>query len=263
MQILRYNKSNFSADCELFFLILLSILVFGFYGPVAEISSWQGVNYSTTIVTNFDHSTLFTTIWIIFYQIAFYLPVVITLLVRFKEGAQITLFQRVVFALLALLIVNYIIYIVWPTNAYVLFKQTKVVGSDLTDDITRWVFANIEAWCATPSLHIGLGWFFFRFFAAHYTKWWQRLLYLIWFVGMALGTLTLKVHILVDVLTGLITAEFFYYFMVMKMPESLFVRFNQKVGVRGKIILYAVLILPLALGLYVFWHTVGVHSIIN
>lgn len=263
MKILSYDKKNLAADFELLALILLSLVVFGFYGPTAEISSWRGVNYSHIFVTHFDRLIEFSTVWIVFYQLAFYVPVIVTLLVRFKVGPKIVIFQKVVAALVVLLIVNYAIYIIWPTNAYALFDPPVIHGNDVLSSMTRWVFANIEAWCANPSLHIGLGWFFFRFFAQYYRRWWHWAIYLFWFCGMALGTLTLKVHILVNLLTGVLLTELIYQALVLYFPDSIYEKLNAKVSKRQKIIFYLVLLLPLTVILIAFWKIVGVHNIID
>ena len=260
---LNYDKKNLAADFELLGLVLLALVVFGFYGPTAEMSSWQGVNYSTIFLTHFDRLVEFSTIFIVFYQLAFYIPVIITLLVRFKIGPDLVVFQKIVAALVVLLIANYVIYLIWPTNAYALFDPPKITGAGVLDSMTRWVFANIEAWCANPSLHIGLGWFFFRFFATYYRRWWQWLIYLFWFLGMALGTLTLKVHILVNVLTGVLLTELIYQVFVVHFPDKPFERFNAVITAKQKLIIYLILLVALATILISFWKIVGIQNIIN
>ena len=257
-----YKKDYFLKDIEIISVILLSVVVFACYGMVAEIASKMGVNYTPILVTEFDKNIPFTNIWGLFYEGAFYVPAVVFLLLRWRFGPNVALFQRMCLSVISMMLISFVVFILFPTNSSNILGVPHLKPDSFANSVVIFIYRSIEGWNSTPSTHISMSWLFFRFFARYFHLFWQRLIYLIWFVGMALGTVTLRVHIVLDICTGFLLAEICYQIIYKKLAPGVVSDMNRHFSIKQEIAFAGIITAGLAIALFWFVHKYGIHPIL-
>ena len=260
---INYKKKNLLRDVEIVSLCIVTLLVFFCYGVVAEISSKLGSNYAEMLVSKFDYQIQFTTMWAACYEAAFYVPIAVLLAIRLKRGPDVAIFQRICLTTICMMLIGFVIFLVFPTNSSILLGVPHLEPTSFGNKLVLFIYRSIEGWNSTPSTHIGLSWLFFRFFAHCFKNWYWRAIYLLWFVGMMFGTLTLRVHILIDVATGFLWAEFCYQVIYARITRKSLANLNRHFSLKQEIIFMVILIAILTATILTFVHFYGIHPILE
>ena len=103
---------------------------------------------------------------------------------------------------------------------------------------------------------------FFRMFAVFYKRWYVRAVYLLWFFGMLAGTVTLRVHNIIDVMAGILIAEAVFYGVYMGLTRRRMDDLNRHFSIKQEIIFIVIISACLAAFLFYFIRHYGVHTIL-
>lgn len=190
---------------EIVALILTGYACHLYYNVIGHLASLRGLDLGTHLLTPLDRRIPYTAFFVLFYQIAYFVPGVVVILLLVRIGAAVATIRRIVLAFLALLFVHYALYLLVPTSAAAIRLPDAMLGSGTLADMVRGQYRLATIWCAWPSLHVSACWFFYRVLARTYPR--LRTAYLVWFAGMLAGTAAIKIHYLADGLTGLVLAE--------------------------------------------------------
>ena len=258
-----YRRKSLLPDIEIITIVLLTTLIFMCYGMVAEICARIGVNYASYLVTSLDINIPFTNVWGLFYEVAFYVPAIVLLLLRLRFGANIALFQRICLSVVVMMLLSFVVFLFIPTNSSLILGVPHIQADSFGNAVALFIYRSIEGWNSTPSTHIAMSWLFFRFFARYFCLLWQRCIYLLWFAAMTIGTLTLRVHIIVDICTGLLLAEFCYQCVYKKISTRTMAEINRHFSIKQEIMFFGILATVLAALLFWFVHTYGIHPILT
>ncbi|WP_133128714.1 phosphatase PAP2 family protein [Legionella nagasakiensis] len=260
----KYGLNEIVSDFELIVLITATFIFFMYYGVVSHLASLIGFNTAYYLVTPLDNMIKYTPFWIVFYSLAELVPIITLLIIRFKIGPDIIIFRRMVISIFILLFINYLLYLLFPCSVIEMYGVPKEIWShNYLERLVRLEFSTEAPWNANPSLHIGFSWIIYRFFSVYYKKPIPRILFLAWFVGMSLGTLTLKVHIIVNVILGFLLSELLFRYVYKNKITGKFALFLGAVNPYKRFGGYFILIIILIIGLHVYSATLGELMIIS
>lgn len=257
-----YKKQSLKSDLETLCLVVFMGLVFMCYGVIAEIASHSSFNYASLLITPLDKLIPFQSTWSLFYEVAFVVPLIVLLMVRVKVGAQVAVFQRMVLSMLALIACSFVIFLVFPSNVFMLHGVPAVALTGFDGQFVKLVYHSIGGWNAFPSTHTSVSWLFFRMFAVFYKRWYARLIYLLWFFAMLAGTVTLRVHNIIDVMAGILIAEAVFYGVYMTLTRRRMRDLNRHFSIKQEIIFIVIISVCLAAFLFYFIDHYGVHTIL-
>jgi hypothetical protein len=241
------------------------LILFFYYVPIGEISGLRGLNLAPYMTTPLDRIIPFNTFWIIFYGISKYVIASVIVLIRLKVGANIKFIQRMALTYLAIILMAYVLFLLTPSSVIKMFGIPNELwrsGSWLNQQ-TVYEYRHESPWNSNPSLHIGMSWLTYRFFAYVYKNKIYHTIYMIWFLGMLIGTLCLKVHVICNLVCGFILAEGSFRMVFHSDCSDKLVTWLDSIVYYKKIILYLMIIAILTSGLFICDHYLGVLDIVN
>lgn len=206
------NRYQFTS--ERFFLFLSTIMVLSFYNIVGYYSSLRHLNYTGVLITTFDKAIPFQDIWVVFY-IAIY-PVIFLsgLFFWFNKDVTIVSVRACSLTVILMALTCYALFFAFPMSVISVFGVPKALYyHSLLAGLTKKMFSTESRWDANPSMHITVSWIAYRFLTHIYSQKILKYSYIIWFIGMLIGTLTLKVHIIFNIICGILIAELFFRFV--------------------------------------------------
>lgn len=257
-----YKQRSLKPDIEILCLVVFMSLVFMCYGVIAEIASHSPFNYASLLVTPLDKLIPFQTTWSLFYEVAFVIPLIVFVMIRVTAGAQVAVFQRIALAMLALILCSFIIFLLFPSNVFVLHDVPAVALTGFDGRFVQLVYHSIGGWNAFPSTHTSVSWLFFRIFATFYKRWYARLIFLLWFFAMLAGTVTLRVHNIIDVLAGVLLAEAIFCGVYVALTRRRMHDLNRHFSIKQEVIFILSISACLAAFLFYFIRHYGVHTIL-
>lgn len=194
---------------EAVFATLAITLTWSLYSPIGTLNSLRKVNFAKYILTPLDYKIPFWTFPIYAYSIAFLvIPIVAITCVwfRWQEKAHV---RMVIASFFPMTLLAFLIFTLFPVSIITVKSipdLNGMVGIDI--ELLRGTYAITNPWNAFPSIHIATGTLGFRLLQATFRSKTVLIFYGIWFLVMAIGTLTLQYHSIADVLAGLLLAEF-------------------------------------------------------
>lgn len=235
----------------------MAYILFLYYGPIGYIASQEGVNYANYFVTQFDLLTPFNSIFILFYILAEFVIVLAVVLVRIRIGPELAVFQQLSCSVIVFLLINFSIFLLYPSSAIDLYGIPTIVNSHgWLEYLVTLMYRSTSPWNSNPSLHIGMSWFIYRFFSRYY-KFWAKTIYLLWFIGMAIGTLVLKVHMLFNILFAILLAQLCFFIFMTYIPKEKYSYYLDKIPIKIRLFLYTLLIIILITFLTIHIHSIG------
>lgn len=236
-------RKNISKDFELFLLILIAATFFLFYEPVSHVSALRGFNLAPYITTPIDWIIPLQPFWILFYSLVEVVAILTILLIRAKIGEDNVAFRKITITIITMLLIEYFLNIIFPTSVIEMFGIPKTIWSkNLLNFLVMDQISERAPWNSTPSIHVALSWLSFRFFATYYEKIWQRGIFLFWFVGVAISTVTLKINVLLNIIFGILIAEFaFKYVFLSNRAEAISINIS-KIPDGIRLIIYCIII---------------------
>jgi len=186
---------------------MLLILVLGYafhlyYNPVGHLASLEGRNFAQFITTPLDRAMPFMPWFVLCYQLAYFAPTATLLAAILTRRADAPLVRRALAAFLAMLYVQYAIYLIFPVSASALRVDPTTLGGGFLDRLIAYQYRIATPWNACPSLHVSACWYFYRLFTLNFPR--LRWAYLAWFAGMVVGTMAIKIHFALDTAAGLV-----------------------------------------------------------
>lgn len=224
-KIYRIDKRRFSMDNvnkititalylkRIFFVGLIYLMHTVLYNYV----SINHVNDNLSLLTDLDRLFPFVPGFVYLY-VSFYLVIVISVFFLRTEES----FDRIIAAIIGTLLFTYPLFYFFPANYPVPSFETNT----FTTQFLKWCFASDVPNNTFPSLHVSLS-FTMAFGIKHYRK---KLgtFYLIWAIGIALSTLMIRKHFLIDSFSGIVMATFSYNLFVSgKLTQPLFDTFEK------------------------------------
>ncbi|HVV68870.1 MAG TPA: phosphatase PAP2 family protein [Gammaproteobacteria bacterium] len=215
------RSTNIQRFAEAFILFILLLCLWAQYAFIGNILNSRGTNYINLITLPLDHDLAFSTFWSLFYSAALIIPFVFVWILFIFSRFNLLLIYRLFLSCLLILIIHYIIYFLFPTCKILwqdpgfsaFWQQIQTPG--FLNRNTQFVMSITTPWNSFPSYHIGSAWIILRFTFARFKI--LGSLFLIWFIGMCLGTITLKVHVIMDGIAAIIISELCY--QLFKIPR--------------------------------------------
>lgn len=245
------QRKNISNDFELFLLILIAATFFLFYGPVSHVSALRGFNLAPYITTPIDWVIPLQPFWILFYSSVEIVAILTILLIRAKIGEGNIVFRKITITIIMMLLIEYCLNIIFPTSVIEMYGIPKNVWStNLLNLLAMDRVSERAPWNSTPSIHVALSWLSYRFFATYYEKIWQRAIFLFWFTGVAISTVTLKINVLLNIIFGVLIAEFvFRYVFLSNRAEAVSIAIS-KIPYGIRLMIYCIIISTLLVVFY-------------
>ncbi len=260
----KYCSNSLLNDLELCVLMGATFVLFLYYNVVSHLTSFIGVNTAPYLITPLDKLINYTPIWVIFYYFAFVCAKLVVLLIRIKIGPEILVFRKMIITIFSLLLINFLLYFIFPCSVIEIFHvPTEVNSGEFLDSLVKVLFTRMAPWNANPSLHAAFCWLIYRFLAIYYNNIVAKTLFLSWFMGMILGTLTLKVHVIINDVLGILLAEIcFRYIYTSNITERINLYLNKLVFFK-RFGLYLTILSLLKLGLYFYNLKIGKLTILH
>ncbi len=198
---------------EIAVLFLITLCYWAQYGFIGDLVGYRQVNYIELITTPIDKNIHFTISWSLFYSSALIVPFLMSWIIIVQSRLNFLLFYRIFFTCLLVLSIHYALYFLFPTQVplwedpgFITFWQTQ--DTDWLTANVRFIMSITSPWNSFPSYHIGSGWIILRYSFERFKL--LSYIYLLWFIGMSIGAFTLKIHILLDGIVGIIISECAY-----------------------------------------------------
>jgi len=193
---------------EVLLITFLLLEVWFLYAPLGTLIAQRGVNKAPMLMTALDHAIPYVPEPVFAYRMAFVVvPIALTyfIVAWFRDDPQ---FRSMALAYFLILVLAFVIYWMFPVS--ILTHRTRPPGTDgagLANEWVRATYATLSPWNSFPSMHIATGWFAVRGIWMLQKSPKVRLPVAIWFALMAVGTVTLFLHSLLDGLAGLALSE--------------------------------------------------------
>jgi len=175
------------------------------------------VNDNFNLLTDLDKLFPFVPEMVYLY-VSFYIVIVISVFFLRTEES----FDRIIASILGTLLFTYPLFYFFPAN----YPVPLFEANTFTTKFLKWCFDSDVPNNTCPSLHVSLS-FTMAFGIKHYRKK-LGMLYLIWASGIALSTLMIRKHFLIDSFSGIVMATFSYNLFVSgKLTKPLFDTFEK------------------------------------
>lgn len=198
---------------RIFFVGLIYLMHTALYNYV----STHHVNDNFNLLTDLDKLFPFVPEMVYLY-VSFYVVVVLSVFFLRTEES----FDRIIASIIGTLLFTYPLFYFFPAN----YPVPSFEANTFTTKFLKWCFASDVPNNTFPSLHVSLS-FTIAFGIKHYRKK-LGMLYLIWASGIALSTLMIRKHFLIDSFSGIVMATFSYNLFVSgKLTKPLFDTFEK------------------------------------
>lgn len=194
---------------ELLLLALLATTVFLYYYVFSMIADSRGINYASIVHLKIDDSIPFFNGFIYAYILQQIVPYFTAY--GFYQTDSVEEIRRNVLEFITICVVCQIFYYFFPVNVPLIYRDLLNAAMQAQDRnsllglATLWTFEATAPWNAFPSFHIAGGWFCFRVFRRRRPV--MKAVFLVYFTLMTISTVTLKMHVLLDLIGGFIVAE--------------------------------------------------------
>lgn len=183
---------------------LSTMLIFPLLGMIYAVINNNPSKQVYNLVTDLDRSTPFLKIFVLPYSVwIFYIYV--CLVYFFFKDAKVYYRSLATYVICAL--VCYMVYLVYQTTV----PRPIVTGDDVFSQLMRYVYNRDQPFNCFPSIHVFSCYLVMKalYKSSFKTVWNQTLIY-----GMStliiLSTLFVKQHVIMDVVAGILLAEFVY-----------------------------------------------------
>ncbi len=132
---------------------------------------------------------------------------------------------------------------IWQYPSFPAFWQQLNQPGFLHEN-ARFILGMTSPWNSFPSYHIGSGWIVLRY-AMERLKF-LRYFFMVWFIGMCIGALTLKVHTIADGVVAIMISEWLYRFFRKPTSQKQLRLFLQQTDPKNRICGYLAATLILA-----------------
>lgn len=179
--------------------------------------STRHINDNFNLLTDLDKLFPYVPEMVYLYM-SFYIVVVLSVfLLRTEES-----FYRIIASIIGTLLFTYSLFYLFPDY----YPVPKFDTNTFTTKFLKWCFSADVPNNTSPSLHVSLS-FTMAFGIKHYRKK-LGILYLIWASGIALSTLMIRKHFLIDSFSGIVMTTFSYNLFVSgKLTKPLFDTFEK------------------------------------
>lgn len=226
---------------EITVLFVLMLCYWAQYGFIGNVVIGRGVNYIHFLISPLDQAIPFSASWSLFYSSALFVPFLFSWLIFIQSRFDLLLFYRMLLTCLLTLTIHFTFYLLLPTCTDIwnypgfstFWQQLKLPG--LLHDNARYILSITSPWNSFPSYHIGSGWIVLRYTMERLRLRFLRYFFLIWFMGMCIGALTLKVHTIADGLAAILISECVYQLFRQPVLQKSLSSFLQKTN-RKKVI---------------------------
>ncbi len=224
----KYNllarTKNFSNFTEIFILFVVLLCFWAQYAFIGDVLNSRGINYINFITLPIDQHIQFSTTWSLFYSTALIIPFLFGWIIFIRSKFNLLYTYRLFLTCLLILIIHYCIYFIFPTckilwqdPGFTTFWQ-QIQNPGFLNENTRFVLSITTPWNSFPSYHIGSAWVIFRYTFERFKI--LGVIFLLWFIGMCLGTLTLKVHVVLDGVAAILISEGCYQLFKIKRIQN-------------------------------------------
>lgn len=233
-------------------LMLAIISCYGLlYVPVGYFASHVGIDFSQWAYLKWDDFIPFNCTWIYVYWSIYLITTLgfILLLMNVHAGAKACF--KGLFGLFLLNTFSYVLFILFPVSVaqMIIVPINHLNLPSFSAEFYLKTFHYVSYWNSTPSLHVSMSYFMYCLVKYYLPSW--RCLFFVWFVAIALSTLFIKIHYLVDVITGILLAQAVFYCLVYKwdITQSWVIK---KFDIKNRIIYFYVPLLIVLMSLVLF-----------
>ena len=201
-------KNKFQNYFEFMVVSIAIYLLWTFYVPIGTLTSFKGVNNAHLTFFPWDNLISFCPYPVTAYGIAFILvPLAIffSIINLYKDQNAIRAFYLAFFLLI---LICFVIFWFFPTSVITFrgIPQEVYKESFLNAQVLE-TYQRVSPWNSFPSMHIATGWLCLRMVFFAFNNKVVKYSYLIWFLMMMLGTVSLMYHSILDGVAGFIIAE--------------------------------------------------------
>ncbi len=214
-------REAFAAVGDRLEIALVVLIGYGchlYYNLVGHIASLRGFDLGPHLLTPLDRACPYMPFWVLFYQVAYFAPAIVLLLILPRIGWDVPAIRRIVVSFLLLFFVHFSLYLLFPTSARPIRIPESMLGEGALGNMVRGQYHLATVWCAWPSLHVSACWFCYHLLARYRPL--VRWIYLAWFLGMFIGTFAIKIHYILDGVAGVLLAEGTYRWALVRLDTA-------------------------------------------
>lgn len=206
------NDKNIAIMALYFKRVFIVMLIYLIHTALYNYVGLNHIDNNFNLLTDLDHLFPFIPEMVYLYM-SFYVVIVISVFFLKTEES----FDRLIAAILGTLLFTYPLFYFFP--AY--YPVPVFEDNTFTTKFLKWCFEADVPNNTFPSLHVSLS-FIMAFGINHYRKKLGKF-YLLWAIGIALSTLMIRKHFLIDTFSGIVMASFSYnLFITGRLTKPLF-----------------------------------------
>ena len=209
-----------------------------FYNAVANaVTARRGADYGPVLATWLDERVPLVPLMVFPYMIAWVYPLFLVGGLVAKEEVGVVVVRRIVVSALLLELVCYALWIAFPVKFSMRVDEAELAALGWLGSLVRLNYENATAWHACPSFHIAGPWLFFRAAQLYRIRFVRTLLFV--FIAIALSTVTIRIHYVLDIAGGLLVSEAAYRFVLLPLERRAVLG-----GIRSRtvVVAYAILL---------------------
>jgi hypothetical protein len=191
------------APCVLF--LILDIFV---YDKIGALAASRHIDYDKLVQLSWDIHIPYVSWFILPYIFAWGYPLVGLFQVFRRTGINVNFYMRLYFFVLLIFVVDYVLWILFPVSFDYTYSLTFLAQGNWLDQLTLWVYHRSSLYNSCPSFHIVPN--IFVYFVVRYMTKDPYYLNLLLVSLICLSTLFIRMHYIIDVVTGIILGYAFY-----------------------------------------------------
>ena len=200
-------------------LLLCFVIVHGvIYNAVGKVAASRGLDFGEQVTIGLDLRVPEIPLMVIPYMLAWLYPVMLLVGLLRAGTPGVIAIRRILASFVVLELLCYSIWILFPVRVSLRMDEVVLASHGWLGDVVSKNYELTSPWNACPSFHVAGPWLFFRAVQLYRIPFQRSLLVL--FADIALSTVTIRIHYLVDIVVGLVVAELAFQLILLPLERK-------------------------------------------
>ena len=196
------------------FIVLHGLL----YNAVGSgVTDARGIDFGPVVMTWLDARIPFLPPMVFPYMLAWFYPLFLVVALVKKRGVGILEIRRIFAAILLLELLCYCLWVAFPVKVGLRVDETALAAHGWLGSLVLLNYEHATVWHACPSFHVAGPWFFYRTAQLYGVRFIRA--FLVMFVAIAVSTVTIRIHYLMDIVVGLAVSELVFRTVLCRFEE--------------------------------------------
>ena len=198
---------------------LLVLFVHGCpYNLVGTVAAARGIDYGPLVAGPLDSMVPLVPVFVLPYLFVWVFPLLLVGCAVFERGSDPALFLRLSLSLLALMVVNYVLWIAFPVSVNLRVDVAVLANHGWLGQLVGFNYERATPWNSCPSFHVAAPWFLCRALPpiGRLPRWF------FWSATAAIiaSTVLIRIHYLIDIPCGIVVAELVHQLVHRRLGRS-------------------------------------------